>query len=608
MLVWVMVRCRRQNVAAGVQCEQFFSPRALRSAYGYGKMLPETGQCEGTLVNPNPKPPGGLRDRLRSVRISRDNMILVAALGFLGLTILLAIFFPAAGPSSNPASVAQRGTAGPTAARPTGAASGTAIVPATPLPTSALAGATQSPDGYPGPETATDESAGNGSDSLTPGAQAQPSADLPTFSPNRPSIGPDGAVPTSGSSGYPPPQDNVQPSDEPPQNDVQPSDEPSTDVTDTPESAEDPTEEPTARPTPRPAPTSQPAPTERPSAGGSGPEPPAAPAPTPAPPALVDTLRGNIRWTAAQSPIIIAHDQQIAAGASLVIEPGVEVRLAQGVSFFVDGTLYALGQPGNPVRFVSSSGPRWEGLFGRSGSDIALEHTEIHGAGAGGTALTSSGGNLVLHGVHVNDSGGHIEANNSHVEMRDSEIAGNDMPYGAALDISYDNGGSVTLINNRIGGNHMSAGAPPVQITNQSSSEIVKLDIQRNLLIGQDGPDLTLSTNGPFQGGLSCNALLNGANGLSIRSQTLQIPGFNLSVHDNAIDDHTPPIIPIYLQYGIGRGATSEIALDMRNNWWGSPLGPYHPDLHGDGRGDAVGDNIAFDPWLKAWPACAPHP
>ena len=107
---------------------------------------------------------------------------------------------------------------------------------------------------------------------------------------------------------------------------------------------------------------------------------------------------------------------------------------------------------------------------------------------------------------------------------------------------------------------------------------------------------------------MTCNALLNGTNGLSIRSNTTQVPRLNLNVRDNAIEDHSPPIVPIYTKpyHGIGRGATSEIEIDMSNNWWDSPLGPYEPDRHADGRGDAVGDTITFAPWLAARPACAP--
>src|SRR6185436_15865128 len=204
---------------------------------------------------------------------------------------------------------------------------------------------------------------------------------------------------------------------------------------------------------PIPAPTRPPAP--RPASR----LPTAIPLPTPIP---VDLLRGNIRWTAARSPIRLSRDQQLVAGATLVIEPGVEVRLAPGVSFFVEGTLYAVGTADRPIRFVANERQRWEGLFGRSNSNIALEYTELRGGGAGGTLLTSEGGNLVLHHARITDNGGHIQVNDSRLEMRDSEIAGNDMPYGAALDASYLGGGIVIMTNNRIGGNRQQAGSPPV--------------------------------------------------------------------------------------------------------------------------------------------------
>jgi hypothetical protein len=170
----------------------------------------------------------------------------------------------------------------------------------------------------------------------------------------------------------------------------------------------------------------------------------------------------------------------------------------------------------------------------------------------------------------------------------------------------------------------MAAGAAPVQVNNQSSTDAVVLDVQRNLLVGQDGPNLVLFQDGPFLGGLdvrlpdagpflggmTCNALMSGANGLMIRSNTPQVPRLNLNVRENAIENHSPPIVPIYTKpfHGIGRGATSEIVVDMRNNWWNSPTGPYEPDRHADGRGDAVGENIEFGPWLTERPACAPRP
>jgi hypothetical protein len=575
-------------------------------------------------VDPNENQPGGSSGRTITLRLTRDRLILIAALVFLGIAVLLAWLFPSAGPgvpTPSGTSVAQGETA-PTAPR----ATSLAFIPSPPAGTtlapSAAPTVPEQPGGYPqpqtlppaGPDTSAEPTAVGEPDQTEGAPELSPaSTGLPTFAPARPTstFGAAASTPAGGvfqqGTAYPPPGGATE---TPTENLLNPPT-----VTPSPE--------PTfgARPTSTLQPTSalQPTRTPRPPA----PTTPPRPRPTPAPTAIpIDVLRGNRRWTPANGPIILRRDQRLVAGATLIIEPGTEVRLAPGVSFFVEGTLYALGQPGRPVRFVGSEAQRWDGLFGRPGSNIALEYTDIQGGGAGGTVLISEGGNLVLHNDHVNNNGGHIAVNDSRLEMRDSEIAGNDMPYGAALEASYENGGFVILTGNRIGGNRMAAGAAPVQINNRSSVDAVNLDLQRNLLIGQTGPDLvlfqdgpflggldvTLPNDGPFLGGMTCNTLINGANGLNIRTNTTQVPPLRLNARDNAFEDHTPPIIPIYLKYGIGRGATSAMEINMSNNWWDSPLGPYEPDRHADGRGDAVGDTITFVPWLTARPACAPRP
>src|SRR5262249_58468126 len=126
------------------------------------------------------------------------------------------------------------------------------------------------------------------------------------------------------------------------------------------------------------------------------------------------------------------------------------------------------------------------------------------------------------------------QTNDSRLERRDSEIAGNDMPYGAAVDASYLGGGIVIMTNNRIGGNRQQAGSPPLLLSNQSAFETLNLDLQGNLLLGKEAPDLVLFTNGPIQGGMTCNAFIGGTNGLSLRSETPQVPGFALHLRDNA--------------------------------------------------------------------------
>jgi hypothetical protein len=569
-------------------------------------------------------PPRGQPSRTVTIQLTRDTLILIAALAFLALAILLMVFFP----TQSPEAVAPAATSPPESAtsqpypQPSALAEGmTTPIPQAGAPTGTgfesdggypAPMATDNPSGgYPAPGGTTDlptPAAGNGAEeqlTLTPaepsGAQTSPT-DIPVFDPFRPTQ-PAAATPgdfVAQATAYPGPATATSDAEEDSDEDAVATPQPTTDLID------DPTDTP---PTPRP-PTQapQPRPTSRPAGGGDAPTPRPRPQPTAAPTApLIDVLRGDVRWTPAQSPIFVRRDVQIVAGATLIIEPGVEVRMAPGVSFFVEGTMYAVGNAAQPVRFASIDGERWDGLFGRPGSNIALEHTEIRGGGGGGTVLMSEGGNLALRHARVNENGGHIQVNDSRLEMRDSEIAGNDMPYGSALEATYSSGNGVILTNNRIGGNRLQPGTSPVRIANQSPFDTLNLDIHGNLLVGLEGPDLAIFTNGPLQGGLTCNALVGGPDGLSVRGETPQAPGVALNVRDNAIEKHTPPIIPIYLEYGIGRGATSEIAIDMRNNWWESPLGPYEPERNADGRGDAAGDNVEFAPWLTERPACAPN-
>ncbi len=548
-----------------------------------------------------------------TVRVNRDTLILIAALGFLGIAVLLALLFPpsstdvvnigtstpSTGPRSTIIAMVPNSTSALTPTFITVASAATATFIATSLPEPGAPTSQTYP--APGNNLQASPSRPTGLPVPTIALAATSSIAQPTFAPTIIAAVPTAIlVPAS-------------PVSRPTSVAVQPVATSTPRVVNPPVSTSLP---PTAIPaaTNLPAPTAPQLATTIPDAiDPTQPIPAAEPEPTQivepdVPKALI--LRGSTTWSKGDSPIKLDRDLVVGEGATLSIEPGVDVLLDSGVSISNQGTIRALGQPGQPVRVLASTNQRWEGIFGRDNSDLILEHTEIRGGGAGGTVIgVESTGSVSLRGVRITDNGGHVSLGAERVEVRDSEIAGNDMPYGAVLEANFATGGNATIINNRIGGNRLSFGSPQVLIRNSSGFNDVSVDIQRNLLIGQDGPNLTLSASSkPFNGNIVCNALLNGANGLSIRSETLQVPGFPLNIRDNAIDDHVPPIVPVYLKYGIGRGATSEVELDMRNNWWGSDLGPYEPDRHADGRGDSVGENIAFDPWLREWPGCAPRP
>lgn len=348
------------------------------------------------------------------------------------------------------------------------------------------------------------------------------------------------------------------------------------------------------------------------SGGGGG---ASRPAPTTRP--AVHALQGSVRWSTANSPVIIQNDLLVSSGASLIIEPGVEVQIGKGASLIVDGSMVALATPDRLVRFVQIGGGddprlRWESIIGRAGSVIDLRNVLVTGGGGGGTVLAMQSGRLSLQSARIVNNGGHIRIDDSFVIIRDSEISGNRMPYGSAIDITLTRGGGdgpgsdVVIVNNRVLNNALVAGAAPLRLTNLSFDQPARIEIEQNLLVGAAGPNLTLFTNAQLMGNIRCNTLIGGANGLSLRSDAPPNLSPMLNIRDNAIEAHEPPNNPFYRQFNIGKGATSDLPLTMTNNWWEVANGPYEPALNPEGRGEAAGSNITFLPWLQTRPACAP--
>ena len=99
----------------------------------------------------------------------------------------------------------------------------------------------------------------------------------------------------------------------------------------------------------------------------------------------------NTVWTRAQSPYIVTRlPLRVYAEATLTIEPGVEVRFAEGGSIMVeDGRLIANGTAALPITLTADSDTptpgHWRGLFlGYLASNCQLRHVKITYAGRGG--------------------------------------------------------------------------------------------------------------------------------------------------------------------------------------------------------------------------------
>ncbi len=315
---------------------------------------------------------------------------------------------------------------------------------------------------------------------------------------------------------------------------------------------------------------------------------PLPPTPTPRP---AQVLSGTVHWTAANSPITVSEDQLVAQGAVLMIDPGVEVRFAPDVRLTIAGTLRAGGNAATPVRMVGPNG-RWDGLVGTVGSAIALDGVALSQAGRNGTALSSSGGTLVVRNSTLTDSGGGIVSLGSVIDLRGTQITGNSIPGPAVHVVLPKQDGSI-IAGNIIGGNTTPHGAPQLLLAGEDAPGVFALE--GNQIVGDGGPGLVVNSPAPLRGTIRCNSFERGTIGLQLNTQRRDLGGFELAIDTNSF-------------VGQARfGAAGTLAFNVANNWWGDPSGPLEAQRNPQGRGVAIGVNLQFQPWLAARPGCAPQ-
>ena len=101
-------------------------------------------------------------------------------------------------------------------------------------------------------------------------------------------------------------------------------------------------------------------------------------------------IDGEVVWSAAASPHIVRGTINVRSGAKLMIEPCVEVLMAEGHSINVaypltpnSGTLIAEGTDAKPIRIVGEDGARWGSVSARAGATVRLAHVTLENGGGG---------------------------------------------------------------------------------------------------------------------------------------------------------------------------------------------------------------------------------
>lgn len=146
-----------------------------------------------------------------------------------------------------------------------------------------------------------------------------------------------------------------------------------------------------------------------------------------------DDVTEDTTWTHEDGPYFVSTDVTIASGATLTIEPGTTVNVAEEVTVTVEGSLLASGSATDPVEITtaepSPSAGTWETIeyAGGSASTLRLEHTVVE-YGTTAVTATSSEGTIELADATVRD---HVQtgvavrdhAGGPRVEITDSRFS-----------------------------------------------------------------------------------------------------------------------------------------------------------------------------------------
>jgi len=294
----------------------------------------------------------------------------------------------------------------------------------------------------------------------------------------------------------------------------------------------------------------------------------------------------NTVWTLVDSPFVVSGDIVIYPGATLTIEPAVEVRFGGNFSITVEGALLAKGTGASNVKFTSNGlnpnpGDWGTILLNDANSVASLSNCTIEYATNG---ITVNTGRLTLEDSQVRSNSG------NGIAVANGTTGANNNSFESNVESGiYVEGNNQVMVH----GNNFTLNADGVTLAGNFTSET---DIQQNYFLNNTHSGIsleaesyssTLIVNNQFSANdygfyVSTNASTNIASNY-IMNNTVGIFYETGNTHEARFND-------IY-NNTIGMDVSQNAIVDARYNYWGDKSGPEHEYLNPYGRGNTVGGN-----------------
>ncbi len=285
-------------------------------------------------------------------------------------------------------------------------------------------------------------------------------------------------------------------------------------------------------------------------------------------------------WALDDGPFSVIGDTTIESGATVTVEPGVEVFIAEcrengsgKISFDVAGVLNAQGTASDPIRFVSGRGvPQagdWAGVeFGNTleSSSSNLTYVDIAHAQTG-IVLTSSSPTLVDVSIDSASFRGISGNARSSIAFSPSRLSIDQASF-EAVNVSGSGGTWSELWVRNSGGVVINGGAQLIRVVGADiqgndagltvSSFGGAVEVALSTLVANMGTGLTITGVGP-RSVVANDIRLNTANGLAIQNGSSTWG--RVSAHRNNLADNAGFDL---------KQEPASLPVDARANWWGA--------------------------------------